>query len=263
MSILDVIYYEGINLIDYFEFNSLKIWTFDIVCILFFMNIYFPKTIYNHQTYSMLFVIILDTNLLIIASFIRVFKKKDLDEEQSLNIYEKEGYVKCIFIILIFIIITIFISFSRIQFKILIDKKFISPYIIIFLIGIFGLIINILLCLYLNLNENEKVINNNDDKNIYNYGNIFDYFSGFSNSDNKILEIILTFSYIFFYFLSIMFELLIIKFLDPNYILISDNIHCEIFKIYLFINNKKTIILTQTIIEQVAEVLEYRLLYLS
>ena len=57
-----------------------------------------------------------------------------------------------------------------------------------------------------------------------------------------------------------MFELLIIKFLDPNYILISDNIHYEMLKIYFLIDNKinnKTINWSKTIIEQVAEVLEF------
>ena len=242
MSLLDVIYYEGINLFHYYGFQSLEIWTFDIACILFLMNIYFPKTIYNHQAYSMLFVIIFNTILLIIASFI-----KDSNDK---NIYEKEGF-KCIFIIIIFLIITIFISFSRIQFKILIDKKFISPYLIIFLIGIFGLILNIFFCLYINLTKNEKDY-------IYNYGNIFDYFSGFKDINiNKIfLEIILTISYIFFHFMSIMCELFIIKFLNPNYILISDNIFAEIVKIFNIITGKNSLLKT-IIIEQATEVLEF------
>ena len=97
---------------------------------------------------------------------------------------------------------TIFISFARIRLKIILDKKFLPPYLIILFIGICGIIVNILFFLYLNLTKNDNT--NQDEKNIYNYGNITQYFSAFSKTEinryELILEIIFTFSYIFFYF---------------------------------------------------------------
>ena len=217
------------------------------------MNIYFPKTTYKHQKYSMIFVVILDTFLLVFASFLKVYKKNESDIKPSLNIYEKEGYFHCFFIIIIFINITFFISLCRTQVKILIDIKFISPYEIIFLIGIVGFILNIVFCLYLNFNGNDK-----EGKSIYKYGDIFEYFSGFSNINGyEILkEIILTFFFIFFYFLSITCEFFTIKYLNPNYILMSDNIFYEIIRIYNYFGAEEKQELSLFLIIQLAEFLE-------
>ena len=195
------------------------------------MHLYFPTTIYKHQTYSMIFIIIFDTILLFITTFLKIFKNINVDTVENSNIYEKEGYFKCFFIFIVFINITFFLSFARIRSKILIDIKFLSPYAIIFLIGIIGLILNILFCVCLNVNKNYIV--DEKEKHIYNYGDISNYFSKFSTIKGYeiFLEIMLTIFYIFFSFLIITFEFSIIKYLNPNYILMSDNIYFEIVKL--------------------------------
>ena len=184
------------------------------------MHLYFPKTIYKHQTYSMIFIIIFDTILLIFTTFSKNYKRINRDIEQKINIYEREGYLKCFFIFIIFINITFFLSFARIKTKILTDIKFLSPYVIIFLIGIIGFILNILFCVCLNVNKNYIV--DEKEKDIYYYGNISNYFSKFStiNGFEIFLEIILTIFYIFFSFMNIGCEFSIIKYLNPNYIII-------------------------------------------
>ena len=61
-----VLHFESLKMKGYFKLSSLFIWTAHIGFLIIFMNIYFPKNIYKHQLYSMIFVIFLDTILIVI-----------------------------------------------------------------------------------------------------------------------------------------------------------------------------------------------------
>ena len=249
-----IIYLEGIKIFAYFELHDLEFWTLDIFFILIFMHYYFPTNTYKHQTYSMVFIIVFDSILLIFSSTIA--NKKELG-----NIYKNKGFLYCFIIIIIFIIITFLISFAKVKAKFLMDIKFICPYTLILYMGIFGLILNSIFSLYVYLkhnyndtcpNVNDKNQNNDEKLNIYCYGEIYKYFTYFEsyNSSEIFREIILTLFYIFFNFMIITCELFIITYLNPNYLLMSDNIYFELFKIYSFlikkdINNIKKIIILQ------------------
>lgn len=254
-----VFYSEGINILNYFEYYSLEFWTFDIIFILIFMNYYFPDKTYKHQTYSMLFIIIFDSLLLVIASNIEEYFKEIKSYD---NIFKYKGFPKCFLAIIIFIDITFFISFSRIKSKILMDIKFISPYFIILYIGIFGFILNLIICIYFLIKGNNKICNYKETEdtylsiNIFCYGNISYYFTSFKalNTMKIFREIILTILFLISFFISFACEFLIIKYLNPNYILMSDNIYFEIVKIKGFFGKvtfKKFLIL------QIAELLEF------
>ena len=196
-----MIHQEGIKLINYFGFYNLEFWTFDIVFILIFMHFYFPSNIYKHQTYSMIFIILFDSILLIIASVLNTYHIENENVEKYQNIYEYKGYFECFFVIIVFIDITFLISFSRIKGKILMDQKFISPYTIIFTTGILGLISNGIFSKILNskINGNKCYFGQSNEKyNIYCYGDTAYYFTTIKAIKGIKLfkEIILSFFYI-------------------------------------------------------------------
>ena len=64
---------ESIEILYSFNFNLLDFWTFDFIFIYLFMNIYFVKKDYNHQTCSMIFIIVSNFILLIISSLLPMY----------------------------------------------------------------------------------------------------------------------------------------------------------------------------------------------
>ena len=133
------------------------------------------------------------------------------------------------------------ISFGRVNGKLLMDKHFISPYKIIIFVGIIGFIFNLIIALiFKNKAKNEICSNINDSKkerfpNFYCYLDVNNYFSN-SSEINYFKEIFLTISYVICSFLSLMCELFIIKYLNPNFLLMSDNIRYAIKEIIEFCN---------------------------
>jgi len=240
-----VIFLESIQLLYFFDFRELFIWSFDSFSMLIIMNFFYPKKMYKHQLYSMIFIILFDSILLFVAS---IFKR----EEYNANIYENRGIVKCLLIMIFFIFITSLNSFDRIKIKPFIDNKFISPYKILFLVGLIGLVLNII-ALIIFVIINGKCEDKYKNKNIFCYGNISDYISNIKNLDLKdfIIEIIFSLLYIFFYSLSLAFEFLIIKYLDSFFVLIADIIYFEIERIISYTEDPKD--KNKFIIIQVAE----------
>ena len=238
-----VIFFESIKLLKFFDFRELFIWSIDSFSMLIIMQFYYPKKMYKHQLCSMIFIIIFCSTLLIIASIIK-------REENNENIYENRGIVKCLLIMTFFIFIASLNSFDRIKIKPFMDNKFISPYKILFFVGIFGLVLN-LIALIIFFIINGKC----EDKNIFCYGNTSDYISNIKNLDLKdfIIEIIFSLLYIFFYSLSLACEFLIIKYLDSFFVLNADNIYIEIGRIISYIEAPKDKI--KFIIIQVAEII--------
>ena len=263
ISFFYVMHQEGIKLINYFGFYNLEFWTFDIVFILIFMYFYFPSNTYKHQTYSMIFIILFDSILLIIASVLNSYHIENENVETYQNIYEYKGYFECFFVIIVFIDITFLISFSRIKGKILMDQKFISPYTIILTTGILGLISNSIFSKILNskINGNKCYFGKSNEKyNIYCYGDTAYYFTTIKAIKGIKLfkEIILSFFYIIFYFVSFTCEIFIIKYLNPNYLLMSDNVYFEILKIVNYAEEiNKKLLLPKFIILQISELLEF------
>ena len=134
-----VLNFESLIIFRYFKLVSLNIWTAHIGFVIFFMNKYFPQNIYKHQLYPMIFVIFLDTILIIASTF--------LNYEGNKNIYQEKGITLCVSLILFYIWRILIFSYTEVKTKILIDLKFISPYIIIILIGIIGFTLNIIAAL--------------------------------------------------------------------------------------------------------------------
>jgi len=100
-----VFHFESLKLIGYFGFSSLNIWTAHIGFVIIFMSIYSSQNIYKHQLYPMIFVIILDTILIIISTI--------LNNEDNKNIYQTKGYIICFSFILYLFNIFLFLFRSK------------------------------------------------------------------------------------------------------------------------------------------------------
>jgi hypothetical protein len=120
------------------------------------------------------------------------------------------------------------------------DLKYISPYLLIFIIGIFGLFLTLITLIFTScINcENEakqycKIYNNEDRENVY-MDSIPIYFYNLKKQINYnityfYVEIsIVTPLFLFINFIQMAFEMLIIYYLNPNYKLISDCIYYAI-----------------------------------
>jgi len=135
------------DILRFFKYNNLNIWTFHLAFVLIFMNCYFPQNLYKHQIYPMIFVIFFCTIFLILSTF--------LDFKDGKNIYQVKGTGLCISIIFIYIILILLYSFSEIKIKVFIDLKYLSPYTIIISIGIIGFIATFITSLIFGLNGKE------------------------------------------------------------------------------------------------------------
>ena len=188
----------------------------------------------------MLFIIIVDTALLIMASLIRTIPGSN---NQNQNIYQNKGISICLAIFFIFIFVTTLNSFDRVKIKTYIDEQFVSPYQIIFLIGFFGFIINLIISIVVLIKGNDCDTSffdgNNrnytiDYKTFYCYSNISHYFD---KKEFLILNIILIILYMTSYFISLTCEFFIIKYLDPFHVNISDALYFGIRNMISFFKN--------------------------
>jgi hypothetical protein len=206
----------------------------------------------------MIFIIIINTILLFYASIDRIILNDNT--KQFENIYENKGIEICLIMIVIYIDVSFLIAYARVSGKILMDNKFISPYKIIILIGIFGLFYNLIIFLFFIIKGSNTICQNSADReNIYCFGET-NYFSELFNNNilDNFIEITCTLIYIFSHFLALAFELLTIKYLNQNFILMSDNVYYEILKIKIFIPEKdKGPLWNNFIILQLAEFFKF------
>ena len=132
--IIFIIYFESIKIIEFFKLDSLRIWTIKVAFVLIFMHNYFPQHLYKHQILSMILIFSM-------CAFLKIFLTLIDYKQQNNNIYKENGILVCIDIIAIYNFLTFIISFAEVKIKDFIDRKYISLYLIVMLIGILGLII--------------------------------------------------------------------------------------------------------------------------
>ncbi len=259
-----VLHLESLKIVGYFKLGSLNIWTAHIGFVIIFMNIYYPQNIYKHQLYSMIFVIFLDTILIIASTF--------LNYDGNKNIYQVKGIILCNCVILYYISISFIFAYAEVKTKILIDRKYLSPYFIIILVGIIGFIVNTIVALIIEFYGDE--CNDLSETNINCYVNISSYFNIlktiFNNNPKEFYIEIFFFSLflMIFEFLNMTFAIFIYKYLNPGYLLFSDNIYFTFFSLinFFFIKKKfdslsiKKFILSES--SEIFELLAY-LIYLE
>ena len=165
---------------------------------------------------------------------------------KTIKIYTKQKVILYAFL-LFYICSIFFFSYSEVKIKILIDVKYISPYIIIILIGIIGLILNIIIILVSEFNGSK--CNAQSEKNINCYANVLSYFNKIktifdNNPKDFYFEIFFYFpSFIIFEFLNMASIIFIYKYLNPSYLIFTDNIYFTFSNLINFFFIKKNLIL--------------------
>ena len=143
-------------------------------------------------------------------------------------------------IIFAYILIYFSISFARVKTKIIIENNIFRPYALIFIAGIAGfIIILIIIIISSNVQCSEEVLKDFMICSNFSYSDdfYFDSFSGYFltfdyNSFKTYIELLLmNLIYIFINFLQFLFEILIIFYLDPNYILIGEVLYYSIYQV--------------------------------
>jgi hypothetical protein len=263
-----------------FDFSGLDFWTVDLLFIIIFMHSNFVINSGKHKKYSMIFIILLVTILLLISSFL---PKTDHDKEEE-KIKDKNTYqlIKAItgnnysFIIiaLIFFSLSCLLSYLRVQEKVLMDFHFLSPYRLIFFIGFVGFILSIvILTLTTNLKCSEEnafirdkclISRIRKNKTEFYYDNLVKYFEELKSNKNGYefyLEIILMpLLFLVISFFEFLGEIITIYYLSPIYILVRDNIYYGTIKLIFLLYNlnknyKQYMTLEQFIILEFAEIL--------
>jgi len=244
IALIICVHFELTKILYLMNLSSFDFWTIDLVFIMIFMHKYFKKDLYTYQKISLYFIIITNTILLIISTFLH--ETKDVNKN-SYNLLEEMAGHWLYFIpaLLGFILLSGIISFARVKIKLLIEIKFISVYTIIIYIGICGFILTLIELAFsesfeCNLNEMSEIFKPlclvNDTNNISYYDEVVLFFDNI-NSSNAYTEILLIIFFPLVCFIEIMFELLIIFHLDPFFILIKDNLYYFLVRIiFIFFN---------------------------
>lgn len=253
-----------------FGFSDFDIWTFDLIFILFFMNKYFVVNIYNHRKISICFICIISTLFIFVSMFFSSDKDKNNSFQAIYNLVNNG--ILCFLIFMAFLLISFITAFGRVLTKVLMDLKFISPYIFIICTGIIGFIFNSIILAVASNHEcsYSKILNNSclvesenkkyfDNINIY-FSNLNEYLKGVQPEGGYtpkikffveilvIVPLFLVFSYFEFYF-----EIKTINVLSPSYILIRDNLYYGLSRIVSFcINSNRNIV--QFILLEFAEI---------
>ena len=218
-----VLYIEG--------FQFFNFWTVEIIFMLHFMRKYFVMDFYLHNKVSIIFIISICSILLLTASFLPTSLLGKISGNAYENIEIKLGSkFYSILFIFIFIILSYDYSFSRIYSKILMQIKFISPYKIILAFGIVGFGISLIASVV------SYFIGYRD-----NFNNYFSSMRNVLNGEKPYkfwVEIFCIYPlYSFTNFMELTFEILTIYYLNPFYVLMTNNLYYSITELISFLSN--------------------------
>jgi len=241
------------NILSFCNVWMLDLWIFNIIFIWLFMKISLKSVFYKHQIYSLFFNFVINLILILVACGIKD-NGGESDFDNINNVYGSYSYIPLF--LLVYIILSAFLCYSEVTQKKLMDREYISPYKILFVIGLFSSFFVLLaLILTTNIKCSESMSNNNlcpisyqnnEDKATY-FDNFFIFINNLGdryNSDKSsfFVEIFLVYPlYSFSCFMKYFFETMIVYHLNPNYVLISDNIFYSTRKIITLINNPSEI----------------------
>ena len=225
------------------------LWIFNIIFISIFMKRIFKKVIYKHHLYTLIFNFIVNLILLITASCIRT-NNEESDYDSIKRLYGSYLFVPLFY--LVYLILASFICYSQVRQKQLMDFAYISPFKILMVIGIFSsafafiaLIITSCVGCGGALVENNfcQISHPNFNDNTFYFDNFVVFLNNLGDKFNNdkvsfFLEIFLVYPlYSFSCFMKYFFETMVVYHLNPNYVLISDNIFYSTKKIITLINN--------------------------
>jgi hypothetical protein len=192
---------------------------------------YFVIDFYIHHKVSLIFNISICSTLLLTASFLPTSLSGGNPVNSYTNIKRLLGsYFYCLLFISLFVILSYIYSFSRTYSKVLMQIKFISPYKLIYLFGITGLIISLLAAIIAYFIDYEDNLPNyfSSLKAVLNEGKYYKFYA-------EIFLIIPLYS--FTNFMQLTFEILTIYYLNPFYVLMTNNVYYIISEFISFMLN--------------------------
>ena len=229
-------------------FISIKFWPLEYIFLIIFSKKILHKILYKHQKASLISLIIFCTSITIINSFMPISIDQD-SVKDDVNIYKLIGKIseaKTIWLLIPIIIIAYLLtmvmdSYSLILFKWLIDIQYITITRIIMYIGIMGFVISFPLFFgfsHIPCNNQEEKVESTlknicpfNDSNIFYYENYRNLTSVEKNANFYIDIFIVLILYLATSFLNIFFNFMIIKNLNPFYLIPIDSIYYEIIDI--------------------------------
>ena len=240
----------SINSLDSLGFHQVKFWTLEFIALYYFSQKIVKTKIYNHQIISLITALILSTLFFFINSFIPKSNKnceKEDDECHFLtsNIYQEiidKLYWFFIPIIIFFYLFAMILdAYASVRNKWFMDIKYIKIQKIITFLGIIGFAFSLILLFifsYISCPTDKKFmiyICKIDYEGSFYYDN-FKSLRNIPIDKNFYLEVFLLIPlFLISSFLGIFFDLLIIKNLDPFYLIPIDSIFYIIYQTIDFI----------------------------
>ena len=248
---LAFVFYIEIKKVLYIEgFQFFNFWTIEIIFMFLLWKNYFNINFYRHHKVSIIFNVSICSTLLLTASFLPTSLSDENPGNSYQNLNDKLGnYFYCILFIFVFAILSLIYSFSRIYSKVLMQIKFISPYIIIFLFGITGLFVSLISSIV------SYFINYHD--NIINYFSALRLVLDEGKAYKFYLEILVIYPlYTFTSFMELTFEILTIYYLNPFYVLMTNNLYYGISEFLSFMLNLSSdgLVITHFILAELSEI---------
>ena len=234
------------GIMNFLSLGMLDLWIFNIIFISFFMKIILKVEFYKHQLYSLGINFFINFALLIASSSL-----KEKGKSQYEKIADNFGnYFYIVLFYLVFLALSAMICSSQVMQKHLMDVENVSAFTILFIIGLlssFFTLIALIMTTSIKCNEvltNKQFCWLSGEDNIY----YFDSFKIYKNNMSKqyqvnksafFIEIFLVYPlYSLACYLKYYFQTMIVYHLNPNYVLISDNVYFSVKTIIALMNDK-------------------------
>ena len=234
------------GIMNFLSLGMLDLWIFNIIFISFFMKIILKVEFYKHQLYSLGINFFINFALLIASSSL-----KEKGKSQYEKIADNFGnYFYIVLFYLVFLALSAMICSSQVMQKHLMDVENVSAFTILFIIGLlssFFTLIALIMTTSIKCNEvltNKQFCWLSGEDNIY----YFDSFKIYKNNMSKqyqvnksafFIEIFLVYPlYSLACYLKYYFQTMIVYHLNPNYVLISDNVYYSVKTIIALMNDK-------------------------
>ena len=234
------------GIMNFLSLGMLDLWIFNIIFISFFMKIILKVEIYKHQLYSLGINFFINFALLIASSSL----KEDDGKSQYEKIADNFGnYFYIVLFYLVFLALSAMQCSSQVMQKHLMDVENESAFTILFIIGFFSAfftIIALIMTTYIKCNEvltDKQLCWLSEEDNIYYFDSFKIYKNNMSeryqvNKSAFFIEIFLVYPlYSLACYLKYYSETMIVYHLNPNYVLISDNVYYSVKTIIGLMSN--------------------------
>ena len=251
------------NILSFGSIWMFDLWIFNIIFIYIFMKYILHTQHYKHQIYALVLNFTINLIILITCSSI---KHNGLSEYDIINDNFK-SYFYVILFYFTFIVLSALLSSSEVLQKKLMDIYYVTPYTIIIMFGVISCSFSLIVYIITSLKScegppNPKIkycsISLIKDEEPFYFDNFKIYIHNMQkrleeNKTSFYLEIFLVYPlYSFLCFIKYFYETLVVWQLNPNFVLLSDNIYYSIRKIITLISDPTDI---KTYLKLVGEML--------